>query len=526
MDKLFAVVENPALTRLWKKEYRLPILAGFVLLLGVFLRLYDLGAESYWVDEMYTVLESQQSVRQILTSGRLDQPLPYYLPLLAWVKIFGAAEVSTRLFSALAGIGSIGVLYLIGRRLFGVEVGLIGAFLIAISDFQIYYSQEARFYAFFQLATLFSFLFFLLSFESKKRLHYALYCIASIIMIYSHTYGVFVLAAQNLFFTLCWKKHKDAIIVWMTCQVIIGLTFLPYFVSLVAGGSDDVRGAVLSNSTGTPLPSMLDPLRFIYRFIIPARETRDWSSVITGYIIAGIIIAAGAYISTVLFGKKSLLNELKGTTVNLLDSPHVKNKLILLSCWLLIPVTLPFILSFLIAPMYLDRYTICAAPAAYLLAAYFIFSVRKLVPVIVSLAALAVTIFPGMRYYYSEDQKEQWREVAAYVEENPAGGEMIVFAPSTIRNIQQSTFNWYYRGTLPACTVSYELTDNAERWNALTQCIDGRARFWVIIRDTSEPGDPLKTFKRFFLNLAQQNINLVKSRQFVDITVYLFEVRK
>ena len=133
---------------------------GLILLLGIALRVYDLGNESYWIDEMSTVLEGQQSVPEILFSGRLDQPPAYYLPFHFWIQIFGTNEVGTRSFAVLTGIGAIGLLYMIGQRLFGKEVGLLSAFLMTIAEFQIYHSQSARFYSFFEFMTLLSFLLF------------------------------------------------------------------------------------------------------------------------------------------------------------------------------------------------------------------------------------------------------------------------------------------------------------------------------------------------------------------------------
>ena len=45
------------------KKYLTPVvLLGIILLLGTALRFYDLGAESYWMDEMFSVVEGQQSI--------------------------------------------------------------------------------------------------------------------------------------------------------------------------------------------------------------------------------------------------------------------------------------------------------------------------------------------------------------------------------------------------------------------------------------------------------------------------------
>src|SRR5574337_1788878 len=90
------------------KKYLVPIaLLVFILILGTGLRVYNLGKEGYWGDEIYTILEGKQSIPQLLSSGRLDQPPAFYIPFHFWIQAFGTAEASTRSFSVLTGIGSL-----------------------------------------------------------------------------------------------------------------------------------------------------------------------------------------------------------------------------------------------------------------------------------------------------------------------------------------------------------------------------------------------------------------------------------
>jgi uncharacterized membrane protein len=73
------------------------------------------------------------------------------------------------------GVSAIVLIFLIGRELFGRAVGLLSAFLMAISGFQIYYSQIARFYSYFELMTLISFLFFILALGRKRKSSFSEY---------------------------------------------------------------------------------------------------------------------------------------------------------------------------------------------------------------------------------------------------------------------------------------------------------------------------------------------------------------
>lgn len=492
---------------------------GLILLLGLALRFYDLGTESYWIDEMSTVVEGQQDILELVTSGRLDQPPAYYFPFNLWVTTFGTSEISTRAFSVLIGLGSIWLLYFIGQKLFGKTVGLIAAFLMAISEFQIYHSQQARFYIFFEFTALLSFLFFILVLENKRRIFFILYGIASIAMVYSHAYGLFILVGQGIFLVLNWKRYKDILLIWFACQVVIFVCLIPYFYPLVIGG---VGGSVASNIGGLAAPLLKDPIRSMYRFILSARGERSWAVMLINYSIAGAVLIIGLAFYFIRQGKDNLLNAARNVLADLQEVRNMHIKVFLLICWLVIPISLPFIFSFVVAPMYSDRYTISAAPAFYLLLALALFSVRKLVPLLISLSVLVIMIAPSLAYYYERDIHEQWDEAATYVQNNSNPDDVIVFAPNLGIGIQQTAFNWYYEGDLKECSLGLELVDPAVISDALEECIAGSNRFWVVIRDNDT--EPSTRYKTYFVRSDQPNMELISEQNFVEISVYLFEI--
>jgi uncharacterized membrane protein len=498
------------------------VLLVLILLLGVALRLYDLGAESYWIDEVYNIIDGQRSLDQIITFPRFDQPPAYHFPLHFWIRAFGTAEVSVRLFSVLAGVCSMVLIYLIGHELFGKEVGLLGAFFMAIAEYQIYYSQEAKFYSFFELTTLLSFLFFIVTIKRGRLLYFALYVLASLIMVYSHTYGVFVLASQNIFIILYWKKHRHLIIGWLLSQALILLAFVPYFFPVLFN-EGSIEGTIHSNAGDLPLPSLLDVLRTVYRFIFTARRGRDWEGILINYAVAGLFLVVGLFLYYIRQGKRSWPKEVQGMLAEVRENPDVRSGITLVCCWFLGPILLPFLLSFLIIPLFKDEYMISAAPALYLLLASGLFAIRKITPLTISLGMYLIMIVPSLYNYYARDINEQWREVAAYVERNSGPEEMIIFAPNMGIGIQQKTFDWYYRGALQSCGLSGELTVSPDSiLNGFIQCISGHHRFWVIIPDYPNVTSDDR-FRSFFLDSSQVPLRKLMEEQFVGISVYLFE---
>jgi hypothetical protein len=80
-------------------------LAAVVVTGGVVLRLALLGRQSYWIDELYSVNESNGSLRQLMDAGSTEVHPPLYaLVLWVWMKIGGSSEAWTHLLSTLIAL--------------------------------------------------------------------------------------------------------------------------------------------------------------------------------------------------------------------------------------------------------------------------------------------------------------------------------------------------------------------------------------------------------------------------------------
>lgn len=122
-----------------------PIVA--ILLLAAFLRFYHLSAQSLWSDEGNSAALARRGFTEIAQRAAFDiHPPLYYWLLKIWAVIWGNSEAGLRSLSAALGVALVYVVWLLGRSLFGNRVGLIAAFIAALSPLQVYYSQEARMY--------------------------------------------------------------------------------------------------------------------------------------------------------------------------------------------------------------------------------------------------------------------------------------------------------------------------------------------------------------------------------------------
>lgn len=108
-----------------------------ILFLALGLYLYQLGAESLWFDEAFSLNSAQNPLN-------LNRPL-YFLLLRAWMH-WGTSEVWLRIPSMLFGLGSVLTIYCLGQRLFSSSVGVIASILLTLSPLAINQAQEVRFY--------------------------------------------------------------------------------------------------------------------------------------------------------------------------------------------------------------------------------------------------------------------------------------------------------------------------------------------------------------------------------------------
>jgi mannosyltransferase len=117
-------------------------------------RLFGLLSRPIWYDEGIAMLVAEKGPQQILQSiiGSSAQmaanvhPPTYFLFLWGWMKMFGGSVVAARLASILFGCGTVALTYKFVKSLFTVNTALWAAFLVAISPFQVHYSQEIRMY--------------------------------------------------------------------------------------------------------------------------------------------------------------------------------------------------------------------------------------------------------------------------------------------------------------------------------------------------------------------------------------------
>ena len=126
------------------------ILIGVIVVVAAVLRLLKLGQVPFMHDEFSALLRTRfDNFHDFIQQGIMpdSHPIGVEAFLWLWVRIFGWSEFWVKLPFALMGIGSVYLIYLIGRQWFNRKVGLFSAAFFAVSQFTVFYSQLARPYS-------------------------------------------------------------------------------------------------------------------------------------------------------------------------------------------------------------------------------------------------------------------------------------------------------------------------------------------------------------------------------------------
>lgn len=296
---------------------------------------------------------------------------------------------------------------------------------------------------------------------------------------------------------------------WVLSQVVLGLAILPAL-RLPADRVITGNAAVMK---WIPDPPLWQPLLDVMGYVVPIYS----SSKVALAVVPGLALAA---LTAMVLVKgraewwataRQAVADVKQRFAGDLD------KLLLLGCWLLCPIWLPFAMSKIFGPMYLARYTISATPAFYILLALGIVAARKLLPAYISLALVAVLVAPGLAEYYARPLKGQWQDAAAYIQGRSKPGDVLMagYADNLV-------LSWYDRAVgMPRCVTDGNLAADMMRDSNVRQQVSEwgttSPRFWLATSAADE--DP---YLQFFSSGEVPGLALVDRHDFAGLSTYLF----
>jgi mannosyltransferase len=507
-------------------KYGLALLA--IVLIGLFLRVYQLGTQSIWFDEAYSIWISKLAVPQMVQATAANTMPPLYWFLLHyWIMVFGTSESAVRLLSALFGVLAIPMIYVVGRQLFNKEVGLVGALILALSSFNIWYSQETRMYSLMVLLALVSMYFFWRFLQQSNLVSSVGYVLSTTLLVYTHYFGWFVVIAQNIYivtFLVLSKQRTYKLRHWIGLQAIVLALFAPWMVVL---SRQSIPG-VLSYISWIPQPTAATLISAYQIYSGTAGWVADSGTVVLLAAVLSALFCGLSVFSLFAYQKvrgamdwKAPLKSLESYSweVRIQDLTPVY----FLAVWLLAINLIPFVISLVSTPIYWYRYTIAASVALYLLVGKGIANINykpTKLAVIGVVAALSVASLPS---YYFGVTRGQAREATSLIDANAKSGDVVLIYP----DYEILTFNYYNNRTDVAVKqISYGngLVNNPEATTeALQSDVNGHDRVWLY---DGGLGTPIENFTLNFLNESYAKIS-VKSYVGYNVcyNIYLNEKR-
>jgi len=177
-----------------------PLLWG-ILALGLGLRLFRLSDHSIWLDEAHTWWITAMPLRDMWAYINVYELHPHLHYVIVWlcVQAFGDSEWVLRLPSALAGSVEVYAVFLLGRELSGRAVGLMGGLLVALSNSEVLFSQEARMYSFLMLFLVLSAYHFLAALRTNATGAWASFAVFTSLAAWTDYRAFFIALALHLY---------------------------------------------------------------------------------------------------------------------------------------------------------------------------------------------------------------------------------------------------------------------------------------------------------------------------------------
>jgi 4-amino-4-deoxy-L-arabinose transferase-like glycosyltransferase len=162
-----------------------------------------------------------------------DHIAPLY-SIILWLvtSIGGESAMTMRMPSVIAGVLTVPIFYVLGVRLFcSRTVGLIGAALVAISPYAVWYGQEARMYA---LLLLCASTYVVVAWPAVERPlrtpELLALTLVTTIGLYTHHYMILLCGAFGLFLLFSVGITKARAWIWLATQLIAFLAFIYWLV--------------------------------------------------------------------------------------------------------------------------------------------------------------------------------------------------------------------------------------------------------------------------------------------------------
>jgi mannosyltransferase len=504
-----------------------------ITLLGAFLRFYDIGSKTIWLDEAFSIFMSAKPVPEMLkliVDIEKHPPLYYFL-LHYWMRLGGDGAAWVRSLSALFGILTIPIIFFAGKRLAHPYIGLLAALILAVNPLQIAFAQETRVYTLLTFAVTCAIWMVIRLLTDNLSSHQPIgigivrlirhrlagpalltdfswfgYVFSTAIVLYLHNTGFFFPLAVNIFVIVLIVYHHFSKPVsgyfsppslknWIIAQVGVFLLWAPWLGPFIAQSQD------LDQSFWIPIPTLDIIFDTIQSLLIAYLPPSGWMNL--------------AWIPVVLLGILGLIYFRR----------HAVASAFLLTLFFT-PIVGQLLVS-LRVPIFYVRALIWVPIPFFLLMSAGILQLRNRLFVIAAALLLVFLNISAASNYYQYVEKERWDQAAAFVAQNIEKNDIIVFNAGWV----QIPFDYYFdaysleveKFGVPATLFErgeIEPIMQEEDRPRLRSILQGRDRAWLVYSHQWYT-DPLGLVPA----TLQEEFILLQQEQFFQVDVYLYEAK-
>ncbi len=414
---------------------------GIILLtiIALVLRLYRLDFNSLWLDEAVTLRFARlpmPAVFDVMVHGEYNPPLFFWVEHIAIM--FGDSEWMLRIVPAVVGTLTVPAFFILGRMFLGRPEGLLAAALLTFSPFHIYYSQEARPYVLALFLITVSLIFLLKGCESGKMTEWIAGGLLAAAALWCHFYvAVLIIPLFAYLFLKTYFRTKTMLLPCISGIAVFLAACLPLFYQGLRLAGMRVAGGAVFGSRGLT-------------FISSVMTEFSW------YNVAAVLV----FVFLLVLGLWSLFRQ-------------SKEKAFFILCCVLVPVLVSIPLSYMI-PM-TPRYLIILLPFLALGISASLSMIqtitRKKTAFVLLLAIIVVINIPALTGYYTENQKETWREFSGSFSQLTGPGDQVVLIPGYIGE----PFEYYYDSDRDGTSMN-----GISTYNDLIRVNDQNGRTWFI----------------------------------------------
>lgn len=465
-----------------------------ILFIAIGLRLYQLGAESLWQDEILSI----QGVisGSTLPPNNLVRPT-YFVFLRLWM-LFGMGDAWLRGLSVLFDLGSVFLIFLLGYRLHSKAAGLIAALLFALSPLAINYAQEVRMYALGTFLGLVGTLALVYAQKRPKIILLCLWAVSRFLMLLTLPLSITLLLTDAGLLLLEFRRKPRMLLTFGKFLLLIGALWSPSFIltAKVATGFASDWATFQPRPTAMSFSSML--VRFTTWPLLPPPFLQEFAWLYKWF-FKGYAIILTALVVVPLINKKR------------------SRSLGWLVAWTFLPQLAIFIVSHVSSSLWVERYLLFTIPYALILIAVgFIYVWQRQKTLAYSLLLVyLIAVNGGLVRSYTTMQNYDWRSVVQMVSASEKSGDIIAIGG------RADVFDYYYQGPTsryilePLLTIDINMADVE---TALQGIPPIESRLWLLYSEKPFVG---KETNQIFGEVVKEKFVIHKHQKFKGIEAFL-----